>query len=58
MLSCLTCIQTRTHLQIRVNYSDSRLTHITFDHGPYSYYLGLEQLEDKTVKSSAMLLTL
>jgi len=61
MLSCLT----NTHMfkqglsfGFRVNYFDSRLTHITFYRGACSYHLGLEQLKDRTVKSSTMLLTL
>jgi hypothetical protein len=37
-----------------MNYFDYRLTHITFYHGAYGRHLGLEQLKDKTVKSSAM----
>jgi len=59
MLSRLTSTQaTRTLRMIRVNYSNSRLTRITFHHGTYSYYLGLEQLKDRRIKSSSMLLTL
>jgi len=41
-----------------VNYSDSRLTHITFQHGAFMLLLGLEQLKDRMVKLSAMLLAL
>jgi hypothetical protein len=41
-----------------VNYSDSKLTHITFHHGTGNRHLGLEQLKDITVKSSAMFLDL
>jgi hypothetical protein len=37
-----------------MNYSDYRFTHITFYHGAYGYHLGLEQLKDRTVKSSTM----
>ena len=53
-----TCVQTRTLLQIRVNYSNSILTHMTFHQGAYIYHFGLEQLKDKTVKSSAIFLAL
>jgi hypothetical protein len=35
-----------------------KLTHITFHHGACSYHLGLEQLKDRTVKSSSMFLAL
>jgi hypothetical protein len=31
-----------------------KLTHITFFHGACSRHLGLEQLKDRTIKSSAM----
>ena len=31
-----------------------KLTHITFNHGAYSLHLGLEQLKDRTIKSSTM----
>ena len=31
-----------------------KLTHITFNHGACSLYLGLEQLKDRTIKSSTM----
>jgi hypothetical protein len=41
-------------LLIRMNYYDYRLTHITFYHRAYDRHLGLEQLKDRTVKSSAM----
>jgi len=44
--------------KFRVNYSDSKLTHITFHHGACSHHLGLAQLKDKTVKSSTIFLTL
>jgi hypothetical protein len=49
-----TCVQTRSLLLIRVNYSDEKLTHITFHHGACSHHLGLEQLKDRTIKSSTM----
>jgi hypothetical protein len=29
-----------------------KLTHITFNHGAFSLHLGLEQLKDRTIKSS------
>jgi hypothetical protein len=31
-----------------------KLTHITFNYGACSLHLGLEQLKDRTVKSSTM----
>ena len=31
-----------------------KLTHITFNHGSCSLYLGLEQLKDRTIKLSTM----
>jgi hypothetical protein len=31
-----------------------KLTHITFNHGACSLYLGLEQLKDRTIKLSTM----
>jgi hypothetical protein len=49
-----TCVQTRSLLRIRMNYSDYRLTYITFYHGAYARHLGLEQLKDRTVKSSVL----
>jgi hypothetical protein len=49
-----TCVQTRYLFWIRMNYSNYRLTHITFYHGAYGHHLGLEQLKNRMVKSSAM----
>jgi hypothetical protein len=31
-----------------------KLTRITFNHGAFSLYLGLEQLKDRIIKSSTM----
>ena len=31
-----------------------KLIHITFNHGAYSLYLSLDQLKDRTIKSSTM----
>ena len=31
-----------------------KLIHITFNHGAFSLYLDLEQLKDRTIKSSTM----
>jgi hypothetical protein len=41
-----------------MNYSDYKLTHITFHYGACSRHLGLEQLKDKMVKLSTMFLVL
>ena len=49
-----TCVQTRILLWTRINRSDFKLTHITFNHGACSLHLGLEQLKDRTIKSSTM----
>ena len=61
MLSCLKSTHAFKHefsSRFRVNYSDFKLTHITFNHGAYSLHLGLEQLKDKTIKLSTMSLAL
>ena len=53
-----TCIQRRTLLRNKMNYSDSKRTHITFHHGACNHHLGLEQLKDRTVKYSTTVLAL
>ena len=49
-----TCVQTRILLWIRTTDLTFKLTHITFNHGACSLHLDLEQLKDRTIKSSTM----